>query len=151
MIKRKTERFFANSGSPIRTTYELKISTKTGALELFEKGKEDFQSYIESFRESCDLECIIRRIKAGELDLLTAAVGSYGDFTGVPSTMQEALQIGLDAKNTWSGLTADQKDAFGSYDEFLEKAGSAEWLEKFGIKLNETDVKEDAVNADDEQ
>lgn len=141
-------RFPTKPGSPVRITYQLKISMKTGVLELFEKGKEDFQSYIQSFAESCDLENIIRRINAGELDLLNAATGSYGDFTGAPQSMQEALQIRLDAQNTWNGLTDAQREEFGSYTDFLESAGSAEWLGKFGIKVNE---EEDVESADIEQ
>lgn len=141
-------RFPTKTGSPIRITYQLKVSGKNGALELFEKGKEDFQSYIQSFAASCDLETIIRRINAGELDLLNAATGSYGDFTAAPHSMQEALQIGIDAQNTWNGLTDKQREDFGSYEDFLESAGSADWLGKFGIKLNEQEVSE---SADDEQ
>lgn len=144
MIKFATKRYTTPTGSPIRTTYRLEVSSVTGQPELVVKGKEDFNGYIQSFAESCDITNIIRRINAGELDLLNASPGVYGDFSSVPQSMQEAMQMRIDAKNTWSNLTDEQRDMFGSFEEFCETAGSEDWFKKFGVELNESEVKADA-------
>lgn len=144
MIKFAKKRYITPAGSGIRTTYQLKVSMKTGQPELVVKGKEDWQAYIQSFAESCDITNIIRRINAGELDLLNANPGIYGDFSGVPQNMQEALQIRIDSKNTWANLSDEQRELFGSFDEFCETAGSVDWLKKFGVEIKE----ESEVNAD---
>lgn len=148
MIRFCRERKVTRPGSGIRTTYELKFSSKTGALELFEKGKEDFQSQVESYAESCDLAVIIRRINAGETNLLTANMGAYGDFTFLPETQQEIMQLRIDAKNTWSNLSDDQKSLFGDFETFAETAGSDEWYKNLGVEMKEESevVKEDAVD-----
>lgn len=150
MIKFAKKRYFTPPGAAIRTTYELRISTKTGQPELFEKGKEDFNDYIQSFAESCDLKNIIRRINAGELDLLNARPGTYGDFLGAPEYMQAAMNARIDAKNTWSNLSKEQQAMFGSFEEFCATAGSFEWLKNLGVEFKE-DVKESDEVADDKQ
>lgn len=147
MIRFARERKYTNPGSGIRTTYELRFSPVTGAQELFEKGKEDFQAQIQSYAESCDLSVIIRRINAGETDLLSMNLGSYGDFTGVPDNSQELFQARIDAKNTWSNLTDEQKAVFGDFDTFAGTAGSEEWFKNLGVEFKE-EVKEVVEDAD---
>ena len=146
MIRFAKERKINNPGSGIRTTYELKFSTKTGALELFEKGKEDFQAQVDSYAESCDLSVIIRRINAGETELLTANMGSYGDFTGLPETQHEIMQLRIDTKNTWSNLSEEQRSLFGDFETFAETAGTDEWYKNLGVEMKKESevVKEDA-------
>lgn len=151
MMKFAKKRYITNPGSPIRTTYELRWSPKTGAQELYEKGQEDFQAQIQSQLESCDINVLIRRINAGETDLLTVNMGSYGDFTGLPMTAHELFQIRLDAKNTWSNLSKDQQMLFGDFETFAQTAGTDEWFKNLGVEFNENvkneevkEVKEDA-------
>ena len=148
MIRFARERCITPAGSPERTTYELKWSPKTGVQELVEKGKEDWQGMIQSYAESCDLSVIIRRVNAGELDLLNARPGSYGDFTHAPGSIQEVMQATIDAKHTYDSLTDEQKKAFGSFDEFAATAGEKEWFERLGVKFNVEVKEEGAENAD---
>lgn len=148
MMKFAKKRYITPSGSPIRTTYQLKISTKTGVLELFEKGKEDFNAYIQSFADSCDLTNIIRRINAGELDLLNYAPGTYGDFLNVPESLQDAMNIRLDAKHTWDKLPKDQKAKFADFDDFCATAGTEDWFKKFGVEFKNEKVEESEVKTD---
>lgn len=153
MIKFAKKRFFTDPGSPIRTTYELKWSAKTGQQELFEKGKEDFQAEIQSHLESCDINVLIRRINAGETDLLTVNMGQYGDFTGLSMTPHELFQIRIDAKNTWSNLSKEQQALFGDFETFAETAGTDEWFKNLGVEFNENvkteEVKEEKQDAGD--
>lgn len=148
MIRFARKREPTNPGSPIRTTYELRFSPKTGALELFEKGKENFQEQVQSYAESCDLSVIIRRINAGEVDLLSVNMGSYGDFSTLAMTPHQVFQMRIDAKNTWSNLSADQQAVFGDFETFASTAGSEEWFKNLGVEFKDQQVNEEKENID---
>lgn len=144
------KRFITPAGSPFRPVYKLKISGKTGAEELVCTGKENFQEYIQSFAESSDLSVIISRVNAGEVDLLTARIGSYGDFRNLPSTKAEMMQSVIDSKQIWDSLTDKQRGEFEDFNEFAGSAGSEDWLKKLGYEVTTeatVDVKGDVKDA----
>lgn len=129
------ERHITPAGSPFRPVYKLKFSGKTGAEELERTGKENFQEYIQSFAESCDLSVIISRVHAGEVDLLSARIGSYGDFRNLPQTKAEMMQSVIDSKQIWDSLTDQQRGEFEDFNDFAGSAGSADWLKKLGYDI----------------
>lgn len=148
MIKFASKRYLTQPGSGTRVTYELRFSSKTGALELFEKGVEDFQAIIDSFAESCDLSVIAKRIENGEVDLLSANVGSYGDFSCFPDSYHDLLQIRIDAKNTWNNLTKEQQAKFGDFESFASSAGTEDWFNLLGVEFNSTSTESEDVKDD---
>lgn len=129
------KRHITAAGSPFRPVYKLKFSGKTGAEELVKTGKENFQEFIQSFAESCDLSVIISRVNAGEVDLLSARIGSYGDFTKVPQTKAEMLQSVIDSKQIWDSLTDQQRGEFKDFNDFAGTAGSVDWIKKLGYDV----------------
>lgn len=145
MIRFAKKRYNTPPGSGVRVTYELRFSPVTGQQELYEKGKEDFQSYIQSFAESCDLSVIIRRVNAGELDLLNTRPGTYGDFTSVPTSTHALFQARIDAVNTWSNLPDEQKSLFGDFETFASTAGTEEWFKNLGVEFKENVKESDEV------
>lgn len=137
------KRYITPAGSPFRPVYKLKFSGKTGAEELVKTGKENFQEFIQSFAESCDLSVIISRVNAGEFDLLSSCIGSYGDFTKVPQTKAEMLQSVIDSKQIWDSLTDKQRGEFKDFNDFAGTAGSVDWIKKLGYDVTtETTVEE---------
>lgn len=129
------KRFITPAGSPFRPVYKLKFSGKTGAEELVKTGKENFQESIQAFAESCDLSVIISRVNAGEIDLLSARMGSYGDFRNLPQTKAEMMQSVIDSKQIWDSLTDKQRGEFADFNDFAGTAGSADWLKKLGYDV----------------
>lgn len=129
------KRHITPAGSPFRPVYKLKFSGKTGAEELVQTGKENFQEFIQSFAESCDLSVIISRVNAGEVDLLSSRIGSYGDFTKVPQTKAEMLQSVIDSKQIWDSLTDKQRGEFKDFNDFAGTAGSVDWIKKLGYDV----------------
>lgn len=127
------KRYITPAGSPFRPVY--KFSGKTGAEELVKTGKENFQEFIQSFAESCDLSVIISRVNAGEFDLLSSRIGSYGDFTKVPQTKAEMLQSVIDSKQIWDSLTDKQRGEFKDFNDFAGTAGSVDWIKKLGYDV----------------
>lgn len=102
------KRFFTESGSPLHVLYSPKVE-KDGSVELVESGVENFQEYIDSFKESTDLSTILARVGAGETELLFKRPGSYGDFTKLPQTYAEALQLQIDS-NRLFGVCLPRSD-----------------------------------------
>lgn len=146
MIRFQRERIYNVSGSPDRCVYMLKFSRETNADELVCIGKEPWQEMIDAAAPSCDIETLIVRVRNGELDALNQKQGVYGDFRDVPKSRAELLQTAIDARYMFNNLTEDQKKAFGSFNEFLENAGSPEWLKTLGVDVQvsaEPEVKEE--------
>lgn len=133
-------RFFKNDiytdpGDPIRIIYSPVVQ-KNGDIILEVSGKEDFQAYIQSFRESTDMAYIFASVNAGDMSVLNKVQGAYGDFTKMPSTYAEFLQMQIDAKNTFDKLPHEIKMKFDNdVNKFMVNAGDAEWLEKLGVKI----------------
>lgn len=144
-------RFFKNdlyteSGSDIKVIYSSKVNDD-GTIELVPSGKEDWQSYIESFADSVDINYIIARYQNGDLSALNQRNGVFGDFTQMPKTYAEMLQVQINAKDAFDRLPVDVKEKFhNDFNQYLATAGSEEWLNKLGIDMNNYVIKEDTVD-----
>lgn len=132
---RKCQRFFTHSGSPFREIYKEVFVKERNCFEPQVVGKENFQTYIQSFESSCDLAVIAQRVANGELGLLNSRPGIYGDFTQAPTTLAEVLQTRIDAKNMFNNLPEDVRKKFGDLDSFLQDAGSVDWLKTLGFQF----------------
>lgn len=123
----------SNSGSPFKTIYSPKVDEE-GRIELVEAGVENFQEYIDSFRDSCDIQLIIKRVEQGDLTVLNKAVGFYGDVTKLPKTYAELLQLQIDSKKAFDSLPIEVKHKFDDdANVFFATSGTEEWMKKLGI------------------
>lgn len=129
-------RFYTNPGKADRVVFQLGIDSKTGAEELFSVGKENMQEFYDASADSCDLHTIIARVRNGEIDLLNARPAAYGDFTNVPMTMQDILNTRIDARRMYDNLPLETKNKM-DFEEFMRDAGSREWLEALGFRMDE--------------
>ena len=135
-------------GDRIRPVFKLGIDKETGCEEVYLVGHEDFQDMIDAAAPSCDLNVIIARIRAGEVDLLNSRPGFYGDVTQMPQTLQELMQTRIDARYMYDNLPEEVRSKI-DFEAFMKDAGSQSWLEGLGYTFEfENEVKEDA---DEEQ
>lgn len=119
--------FVTDPGSPDRVLYSAKVQPD-GSLKIVECGKEDLQAKIESFRDSTDMNYILKQLALGNVGVLAVHPGQYGDFTQQPKTMAEALQLQIDAENAWYRLPVDIRAKFDhDLNKWLVTAGSEEW------------------------
>lgn len=123
--------FVTCPGSPEHILYAPKV-LPSGEIELVPSGVENTDDKIQSFAESTDIRMILARVEAGDMTALQARPrGSFGDFTEMPKTFAEVLQLQIDSKNLFDSLPKDIKDKFnGDSLQFFAQAGSDEWLEK---------------------
>lgn len=90
---------------------------------------------IQSNREACEIENIIRRATEGDYNALNAVNGVYTDITNCPSSIAEAQQYIINAKNEFEKLPKDIKAKFEYNPEIYiaSMGGDTEgWLDKMG-------------------
>lgn len=108
---------------------------------------------IQSHREECEIENIIRRAVEGDYNALNVVNGVFQDITNCPTSIAEAQQYIIDAKNEFEKLPKEIKAKF-EYNAELYIAelnnDPKSWLEKTGfadeIKLNREVAAEKAKN-----
>lgn len=113
---------------------------ENGEIKLVESGKDDIKAMINSFRDSTDMSFILKRLAVGDTSVLNHHPGIFGDFTQMPTTYAEALQLVIDARHEFNALPLDVKNLFNNdYRQFLASAGTPEWAEKLSSIRSSTD------------
>lgn len=122
-------KFVSDPGTKFHKLYAPKVG-KDGVIDLVESGVEDTDALIQSYAESTDLNVILSRVANGETELLHQRNGIFGDFTGMPKTYAEALQLHIDSNRLFASLPDEVRKKF-DYDEnkFFATAGENDWFE----------------------
>ena len=119
--------FVTCPGSPDKILYKTKV-LPDGTIDIQPSGKESIQAKIESFRPQTDMAYILKQMQIGNYEVLNGAHGSYGDFTAMPKTMAEAMQLRIDAEDAWYKLPVDIRAKFDhDLNKWLATAGTEEW------------------------
>lgn len=123
----------ANAGSPVRTVYGGRYDAN-GRVVLEEKGTEDLYGYIQSFKDSVDINVILARFSNGDSEALSRAQGFYADVTDFPTNMADALNRINECEEMFKSLPLEVRQKFDcSFEQFLSQSGSDDWLEKMGM------------------
>lgn len=137
MVRHFDGSIVSNPGDSKHPLYKP-IVDKDGSIDLEVYGYEDTNEIIQSYAESCDITVILNQAANGDLGGLNAVQGVYGDFTGMPKTYAEMLQLQLDAKKAFDGLSTDIKNRFDNdVNKFLASAGEEDWMKKLGVDISE--------------
>ena len=129
-------RIAANSGSPVKVLYGGKYDAN-GRVILVKKGEENLYDYIQSFRDSVDLNVILARFTNGDVEALNKAQGFYADVTDFPKNMADALNRINQAEEMFKGLPLETRQKFDcSFEQFLAQSGSEDWLNKMGFEAS---------------
>lgn len=122
--------FFTSPGETEHIEYSPKV-LPNGIIELQPSGKTDINAFIEAQRESTDISYIIAQINAGNLDVLNQAKPLFGDFTEMPKTYAEALQLRIDAEKSFYSLPVEVRNKFDNdFNQYFASAGTEEWFSK---------------------
>ena len=131
--------FRSDVGSQYKTIY-APVVNKDGTIDLKEKEKECLYDYIQSFKESCDINVLVKRYQMGDTAALMRGQTFYGDVTDMPKTFAEMLDVMIQGQNFFENLPAEVKEKFGnSFYQFAAAIDieSPEALELLGIKKAE--------------
>lgn len=149
MIKFFKNDIVSNPGNPIKPVYKPQVN-KDGSITLVVDGYVNTDEEIQSFAESVDIENIVARYLNGDVSALHQHIGQYGDFTNMPKTYAEVLQMQIDARNVFDGLPSEIKAKFNNDpNQFFVQSGSKEWYDKLSPLL--PDQKDDIVIKKDEE
>lgn len=143
--------FVTDPGSRYHIIYDPVVKSD-GTIVLEESGQDDIQEYIDSFRDQTDMSFILQRMALGDLSVLSQKTPMYGDFTNMPKTYAEALQLVLDSEKKFMQLPLEVRNLFDNdYRKWFATSGSDEWMQKMAPVLSELgEVKPGADGNDDE-
>ena len=112
-------RFPSCVGSGIKVLY-APVFDRDGVMHLEQAGTEDLYASIQSHKDSCDIYVILGRYQAGDVSALSKVQGLYGDFTQVPKTFAEALNVMIAAESYFDSLPVEEKAKYNnSFHQYL--------------------------------
>lgn len=122
--------FVTSAGSRYRSIFSPIVSPD-GTIQLVESGKEDIQQYIDSFRDQTDMTYILQRMATGDTSVLNQKEPMFGDFTNMPQTYAEALQLVIDREAQFMQLPLEVRNKFDNdFRKWFAQSGSEEWFQK---------------------
>lgn len=137
--------FISSSGDSFHVRLSPRV-LEDGTIKLVVSGKDDIKAMINSFRDSTDMSFIIQRLAVGDTSVLNQRPGMFGDFTQMPTTYAEALQLVIDGRREFNALPLDIKNSFNNdFRQFLASAGTAEWHEKLSSLRPSDPVQPDVI------
>ena len=127
------ERKPAKLGNPIKTLYGP-VFDANGVMSLEEKGKENLYAYIQSHKDSVDIQVLLQRYSNGDASALSKAQGVYGDFTNMPTTMAELLNRMAKGQEFFNGLPVEVRAKFNhSFSEFMAASDRPDFWQLLGF------------------
>lgn len=151
-VKKNHVRFYTPTGEKTEMRHRASID-KDGRRELIRDKEVAIYDLIQSHREECEIENIIRRAVEGDYNALNAVNGVFEDITNCPVSIAEAQQFIIDAKEEFEKLPKEVKAKFEYNAEiYIAELGNdpKSWLEKTGfaseIEANRAEAAERAKN-----
>ena len=117
---------FAEPGCSDVPIYSPSVDNE-GHIVLDVIGVKNLPEYIDSFRESCDINNLVARFNAGDVTALSRAQGAFFDATQLPHTYAEMLNTVINAEQSFNSLPLDIREKFdNSYVKWLSMMDDAE-------------------------
>lgn len=113
------ERIYCSSGLKVEPEYHVHYD-KDGKRILKIDGQKNTFDDIQSHRESCDIEIILKRYMAGDFSVLNRNDPQYIDTTEFPKSYAEAFEKNQAAKEYFYSLDPEIRAQFNnSVEQFL--------------------------------
>lgn len=125
-------RIFANPGNRKHQKYRTRYND-IGQLELVPNGQDDIYDMIQSHAESVDIDTILSKFVAGDPDALAKTQGTFGDFTNLPTSYAEMLNVINESERFFEQLPLEVRERFNfNFSEFISSMDSQEFARKMG-------------------
>lgn len=133
----------SNPGSMIKEDRAPELD-KYGNKRIVRKGELDFYSYIQSWRDTCDINILMAKFVNGDKTALMQKVGAYLDISEIPDNFNDMLNLTTKAQLVFDQLPIEIKQQFGNnLNNFLSNTKSDEFKEI--MKLSEDDIRKEKV------
>lgn len=106
--KEKCNEFFTDPGDRYVIEYDT-IVEPNGKVTLVETGKKDLFQEIQSWREQTDMHYVLSQMALGKMQ---PRQGMYGDFTEVPESMVQAMQLQINAEKEFFKMPVETRRKF---------------------------------------
>ena len=120
--------FVTPCGDTVRETFQVK-SNSDGTRELVKNGEILISDYVNSFRDECLIENIVRRYQNGDINALNRVQGAYIDQTILPKDLHQAHLLLENARGYYENCSEDIKDKYRTFSDFIAAFGSGEVVE----------------------
>lgn len=131
--------FVTDPGSSEHVLYTSRIVN--GVIKLVKSGVENIQDKIQSFKDQTDMSFILSRLAMGDTSVFRSDPPMYGDFSHVPQSYADALQLVMDAEKKFNMLPLDVRNEFDNdYRQWFASAGSDSWLSKMDSVIEKPDA-----------
>lgn len=120
-----------------------------GMIQLVPDGVHYLQDEIQSYADQCDINNIMRRYQAGDVNALSSVQGTFADLFEMPQTRQEALQRVIDAEQLFADLPLEVRQQYGNSWQQFYLAGPDAIAAAYGLRSDPVSVPADPVNAVD--
>lgn len=144
------------AGSKVVTEHRETINAD-GRRELVKDREVNIYEMIQASAESCEIQNILRRAAEGDTGVLNIVNGQYIDVTGAPSSLAEAQQFVIRAKDEFDKLPKEIRYQFENNAEmYVAEYGTEAWAEKTGltalkVKQAEEEERKQLLQADMEK
>lgn len=120
-------KFITNAGEDKKILYSSKV-LPTGEIVLTPCGAESMSERINAEKQYTDINYIMNRLQMGDTSVLDDRQAMYGDYTTVPKSLAESLQLIIDGERKFYQLPLEVRQKFNnSYNAWLMAAGTKEW------------------------
>lgn len=117
-----------------------------GSIGLKESDRIDIKKEINSHREQTDMSFILSRLFAGDDSVLNPRPPMFGDFTQLPTSYAEMLNMVIDGERYFDSLSPDVRKKFDNdRAKWFAQMGSDFWMESMGFVH---DVPSEIVSSD---
>lgn len=142
----KRDRIHCNPGNPMKIVYKPNVR-EDGIIELVEAGQESLYDFIQSWKDSVDINVILARYANGDVDALSKVQGAYGDFTQFPTTYAEMLNRVIQGKHMFESLPLEIREKYNhDFSQFIAGMDKPDFWEQFKPVDNVQEGQEGVVN-----
>lgn len=126
-------RIHIEPGDPDKILYSPSFDS-AGHMELKEVGKESLYDYIQSHKDSCDINVILARFAAGDTTALAKRQMFYADLTDFPTTYADVVNTMHGAEDYFTHLPVEVRAKFGhDFNRFLASLDNPQTLIDLGF------------------
>ena len=124
----------AVAGSAVKDEYIGRYDAK-GRIELIPNGKTNMYEYIQSFKDSCDINVILKKYQNGDIEALSRVQGMYADISDMPKTFADMLNKVKAGEEFFDSLPIETRELFGhNVAEWFAQIGTPDWCEAMGVE-----------------
>lgn len=125
----------AHVGTRVKVLYAPEFDDD-GRMQLVESGREDLYGYIQSHKDSVDINVLLKRFQNGDVTAFNRAQAFFMDTTDLPTTHAEWLNRVNQGRQFFDSLPAETRARFGNdFNRFIASMDSPDFAKLIGLDV----------------